>query len=314
MTTSAAPALDATAAAARLAALPRLGVGVLYNPSLHAFVHEHVDELDYLAVIPDRAWVDEGPAAAVRFVESESQVAQLDRAAERLTVVGHSVGLSIGSADPLDTGHVEQVARWQERYRMPWHSDHLSFIRLPGVDAHTELSAGMALAVPYDREVLEMMAERVERVQSRIPVPFLLENNVYYVDLPEQEMTEPEFLNALTARTGCGLLLDVHNVVVNATNHGFDPRAFIFALDLPSVVELHIAGGSELAGLYTDSHAGPVAQAVWELLPEVVAACPNLCAVTFEFHEGWFPMMGAEGVIRELRTAREIWHRQRRAA
>ncbi|HEX6748350.1 MAG TPA: DUF692 domain-containing protein [Longimicrobium sp.] len=307
-------ASDPIAARRRLAALPRLGVGVLYNPSLQAFVADHAAELDYLATIPDRAWSDEGPSAPARFVESESQMEILDRAAQALTIVGHSVGLSIGSADPLDTGHVEQLARWQQRYRMPWHSDHLSFIRLPGVDAHTELSASMALAVPYDREVLEMMIERVEYVQSRIPVPFLLENNVYYVDLPEQEMTEPEFLNALTARTGCGLLLDVHNVVVNSTNHGFDPRAFIFALDLSAVVELHIAGGSELAGLYTDSHAGPVAQAVWELLPDVVEACPNLCAVTFEFHEGWYPAMGAEGVIRELCTAREVWRRHRRAA
>jgi hypothetical protein len=298
-------------AAERLAALPRLGVSVLYNPSLREFVRDHADALDYLAVIPDRAWQDEGAAAPVRFVESDGQVEILARAADRLTLVGHSVGLSIGSADPLDTGHVEQVARWQERFCMPWHSDHLSFIRLPGVDAHTELSASMALAVPYDHEVLEMLVERVDYVQSHIPVPFLLENNVYYVDLPEQEMTEPEFLNALAQRTGCGLLLDVHNVVVNATNHGFDPRGFIHALDLERVVELHIAGGSELAGLYTDSHAGPVAGTVWELLPEVVEGCPNLCAITFEFHEGWYPAMGPEGVLRELRTARDVWDRHR---
>ncbi len=296
-------------AAGRLARLPRLGVGVLYNPSLREFVRDHAEALDYLAVIPDRAWQDEGPSAPLRYIEDERQMEPLDRAAERLAIVGHSVGLSIGSADPLDTGHVEQLARWQARYRMPWHSDHLSFVRLPGVDAHTELSPGMALPVPYDREVLEMLVERVDAVQARIPVPFLLENNVYYVDLPEQEMTEPEFLNALAARTGCGLLLDVHNVVVNATNHGFDAREFIFALDLERVVELHIAGGSELEGMYTDSHAGPVAERVWELLPEVVEACPNLCAITFEFHEGWFPMMGAEGVLRELRTAREVWDR-----
>jgi uncharacterized protein (UPF0276 family) len=204
---------------------------------------------------------------------------------------------------------VEQVARWQARYRMPWHSDHLSFIRMPGVDAHTPLSAGLPIAVPYDAEVLDMLAERVEYVQRRIPAPFLLENNVYYVDLPEQEMTEPEFLNALVHRTGGGLLLDVHNVVVNATNHGFDAREFIFALDLAHVVELHIAGGSELAGLYTDSHAGPVAEPVWELLDDVVAGCPNLCGITFEFDESWYPVMKAGGVREELRLARRVWER-----
>lgn len=300
--------------AARLSALPKLGVGVLFNPSLTGFVREHADALDYLAVIPDRFWSDEGPAAAERYDELERMVELLDEVAGRLTIVGHSVGLSIGSAEWFDTRHVEQVARWQERYRMPWHSDHLSFIRMPGVDAHTPLSAGLPMPVPYDREVLEMMAERVDAVQGRIPVPFLLENNVYYVDLPEQEMTEPEFLNALMERTGGGLLLDVHNVVVNATNHGFDPRDFIFALDLSRVVELHIAGGSDLAGLYTDSHAGPVADRVWELLDDVVVACPNLCAVTFEFEESWYPHMGAEGVLTELRRARAVWDRHHPAA
>lgn len=303
--------LSPAAGAERLAALPRLGVGVLYNPSLRRFIVEHADDLDYLAIIPDRAWSDEGVGASVRFEESAAQRALLDGAAEKLTIVGHSVGLSIGSADPLDTGHIEQMAKWQARYAMPWHSDHLSFIRLPGVDAHTELSAAMALAVPYDREVLDMLVERVDSVQARIPVPFLLENNVYYVDLPEQDMTEPEFLNELSHRTGCGLLLDVHNVVVNATNHGFDAGDLIHSLDLTRVVELHVAGGSELAGLYTDSHAGPVAQKVWDLLPGVVAACPNLCAVTFEFHEGWYETMGAEGVLREVRMARDVWEHNR---
>ncbi|HEU4561415.1 MAG TPA: DUF692 domain-containing protein [Longimicrobium sp.] len=297
-----------------LEALPKLGVGVLFNPSLTAFVRDHADTLDYLAIIPDRFWSDEGSAAAERYDEVEGMVELLDDVARQLPIVGHSVGLSIGSAELFDRQHVEQIARWREHYRMPWHSDHLSFIRMPGIDAHSPLSAGLPLPVPYDRDVLELLAERVEQVQERIPAPFLLENNVYYVDLPEQEMTEPEFLNALTARTGCGLLLDVHNVVVNATNHGFDPRDFIFALDLTRVVELHIAGGSESEGFYTDSHAGPVNARVWELLDDVIAACPNLCGVTFEFDESWYPHMGADGVKAELARARAAWNRHHRGA
>ncbi|HYH83372.1 MAG TPA: DUF692 family protein [Longimicrobium sp.] len=301
--------LRQSAGADALAALPKLGAGVLYNPSLEGFVSSHLDTLDYLAIIPDRFWSDE-PDEARRYDELEPAVDLLDRvAAARIPIVGHSVGLSIGSAEMFDTGHVEQLARWQARYAWPWHSEHLSFVRLPGADAHTPVAAGLALPVPYDHDVLEMIAARVEHVQARIPVPFLLENNVYYVDLPEQEMTEPEFLNALTARTGCGILLDVHNVVVNAVNHGFDARDFVFALDLSRVVELHIAGGSEMAGMYTDSHSGPVAQAVWELLDEVVAAAPNLAAITFEFGETWYPAMRDEGVNEELRRARAAWDR-----
>ena len=301
--------LHEPAAHHRLAALPRLGVGVLFNPSLTSFAREHRDAMDYMAIIPDRYWLDEGPGDPRRFEDLEGFTSTFEHVGERIPLVGHSVGMSIGSAEWFDEAHVDALARWRERFDMPWHSDHLSFIRMPGVDAHTPLSAGLAVPVPYDREVLELVAERMELVQRKIPVPFLLENNVYYVDLPEQEMTEPEFMNALMHRTGGGILLDVHNVVVNATNHGFDAREFIFALDLRHVVELHIAGGSEVAGMYADSHAGPVAESVWELLDDVVANTPNLCGITFEFEETYFPRLGNEGVLGELRRARAVWDR-----
>lgn len=296
--------------AAELESLPRLGVGVLYVPSLPAFLREHVDALDYLAIVPDRFWADHDGTAGPRYAENARMVELLDWVAERKPIVGHSVGLSIGSAEFYDDEHVRQVARWQTRYAFPWHSDHLSFNRVPGHDAHTDF-AGLALAVPYDRDVLEMVAERVQRVRAAVPVPFLLENNVYYVDLPEQEMSEPEFLNALSARSGCGLLLDVHNVHVNAVNHGFSAEAFIDALDLSRVVEVHIAGGSDMGGMYTDSHSGPVAGPVWDLLDHVVERAPNLCGITFEFEDGYLPALGGgSGVLRELERARQAWNRR----
>jgi hypothetical protein len=297
--------------ALRLADVPRLGVGVLYNSSLAGFVRSpDLELLDYLAVIPDRFWKDRGPGHPDRFVEIGAWMAVLEHAAERLPLVSHSVGMSIGSAEWFDAEHLEQLARWQERFGFPWHSDHLSFARVAGEDAHT-VAAGMACPIPYDREVLDMMAERVDLVRRTVSAPFLLENNVYYVDLPEQEMTEPEFLNRLAERTGCGLLLDVHNVYVNSVNHGFDPAAFIDALELDRVVEVHIAGGSEMMGMYTDSHAGPCPEPVWALLDRVVAGAPNLCGITFEFGETYFPLLGTEGVREQLRLARAAWDRRR---
>jgi hypothetical protein len=129
------------------------------------------------------------------------------------------------------------------------------------------------------------------------------------VDIPEQDMTEQEFLNGLTRLTNCGLLLDVHNVYVNARNHGFDAAAFIEQLDLSRVVEVHIAGGSELAGMYTDSHAGPCPEPVWDLLEQVASSASNLCAITFEFHESYYPLLEISGIRAELRRARSVWDR-----
>jgi uncharacterized protein len=291
-----------------LAGVPKLGVGVLYNAALPEFLSTSLESLDYVEVIPDAFWTDSGAGSEPRYAELESWIDVLDWLAVRRPVIAHNIGFSLGSADSFDFEHVERIADWQERYRFPWHSDHLSFVRISGPEGH-EHNAGLAVPVPYDQELLDLISERIEHIQRTVPIPFLIENNVYFVDIPEQEMSEPEFLNRLTARTGCGLLLDLHNLYANSRNHGFDPWDFLNELDLSRVVEIHIAGGSELAGMYTDSHAGPCPEPVWELLSGVVPRVPRLSAITFEFHDSYYPLLGVDGIRGQLERAREIWGR-----
>jgi uncharacterized protein len=286
--------------------LPALGVGLLYNPSLPDFLREHPTAYDYVAVIPDMFWSDMGSGARPRFVPLEGWVEILDWLASRKPVVAHNLGFSLGSADLFDEAYAANIAAWQRQYRFCWHSDHLSFVRVRGPFAHEE-NAGLAVPVPYDYELLELFIERVRQVQQAVDAPFLIENNVSFVVFPEQELSEPEFLNQLSAATGCGLLLDLHNLYTNARNHRFDPYAFLDQLDLAQVGEVHIAGGSELAGMYTDSHAGPCPEPVWQLLEHVVPRAENLAAVTFEFHDSYFPLLGDVGVLEQLARARAIW-------
>lgn len=289
-----------------LAALPRLGVGLSFQGTLKDYVLGNLDDFDFLEIIPDTFWTDHGPEAEPRFEERSDGAAFLARVAGRRPIVGHSIGLSIGSAERFDRGHVEQIARWQGRHRFPWHSDHLSFNRLEHPSGHA-MDVGFTMPVPYDEEVLDMIASRVEHVQSRVPVPFLLENNVYYFKIPAQEMTEAEFLNRLTARTGCGLLLDLHNVHVNATNHGFDPWELLGELDLTRVVEMHLGGGLTMDGMYLDAHSGPCPDEVWAMLREAAPRAPNLRGVVFEVFGNYFPgKVGPEVIRGELAKAREI--------
>jgi uncharacterized protein (UPF0276 family) len=251
-------------------------------------------------------WTDRGPGHDPRYVESESWLEVLDPLSERCTVIAHNISLSLGTADSFDTAYVAQLADWQRRYRYPWHSDHLSFVKVHASGGE-DYNAGLALPIPYDEEVLDLVAERIAYVQRALPIPFIVENNVSYVDIPGQDMSEPEFLNALMQRTGCGLLLDIHNVYVNARNHGFDAAEFIAALDLSRVVEIHIAGGNEVAGVYRDSHAGPCPDAVWELLRFAVPRTPLLRAITFEFHDSYYPMLKHDGIAEQLARARQTW-------
>lgn len=303
VTSTAAP--SPVLAADRLAALPRLGVGLSFQGALRDFSLERLDAYDFLEITPDTLWLDRGAAieGPDRYEENPDNTGFLAEVRQKKPVVCHSIGLSIGSAERFDRGHVEQVARWHERYGFAWHSDHLSFNRFEHASGPT-IDMGVTLPVPYDEEVLDMIAGRVAAVQARIDVPFLLENNVYYFNVPEQDMTEAEFLNRLTARTGCGLLLDLHNVYTNSRNHGFDPWDFIGELDLTRVAEIHLGGGMVLGGVYVDAHSGPTPPEVWKLLAEVLPRTPNLCGVVFEVFGTYFPELGFEGLIQELSTLR----------
>ncbi len=288
-----------------LAGLPWLGVGLLYNTSLHRFMETDLDSLDFVAIMPDIFRTDRGLRADPRFLPLETIPHVLDRFAAKRPVIAHSVGLSIGTAAFFDTEYIEEIGRWQARYGFPWHSEHLSFFRLPGANGG-ERHTALALPVPYDREVLNLLVERVRAIRRTVSVPFLLENNVYFTDVPEQEMTEPEFLNALTAEAGCGLLLDLHNLYANARNHGIDSEAFLYQLDLSRVVEVHVAGGNDMDGIYTDSHCGPCPEEVWAMLRVVVPRAPNLRAVTFEFDDDYYSELGPAGVCAHLDRARAV--------
>jgi len=158
-----------------------------------------------------------------------------------------------------------------ERLRAPAYSEHLAFTRVPG----RETAALMPL--PKTEAVAEQIIAKVRTVQSRVPFPFLLENITYVFEWPDSKMSDAEFLNLICRETGAGLLLDVENVYLNATNHGFDPHSFIDALDPGLVREMHMAGGVAISDaslakpLLADSHSHPVPEAALDLLEYALA-------------------------------------------
>ncbi len=286
-----------------------LGVGIMFNPALPDYLLTDIDTIDYLEIIPDTFWTDRGPPARPRFDEIAPYVEVLDRAAEHVPIVAHHLGLSVGTEEPADPAYVRQLADWQQRYQFPWHSDHLAVARVPGSNRREH--AGVAIPVPFDEDMLEVMVARVAEVRAAISIPFLVENSVYFLEIPEQDYTEAGFLNELSRRSGCGLLLDLHNLYANARNHRFEAVEFLAEFDLDAVVEIHIAGGSEFAGMWTDSHSGPCQEEVFELLDWVLPKLPQLRGVTFEFHHSYFPVLGNDGIAGQLARARDLWQRHR---
>jgi len=286
------------------------GIGIIYNTALDPYFDQYPSSIDYIVLTPDILLQDKGPGTPDRFVQPPEKWAVIRDLARRWPVIGHHVGFSLGTAEYFDDEYLGNVVQLHREFSFCWHSDHLSYSKLTDTGV-PEYSTCLALPVPYDEESLQMITEKINRIKERVGIPFLVENNVYFTEIPDEELTEAAFLRQLCARAGCGFLLDLHNVYVNASNFGFEARSFIDALDLDTVQEIHIAGGNEIGGIYLDSHSGACPQAVWELLDYVLPRCPRLRGVTYEIDESYIAGVGYAGVAGELARARELWNKHK---
>ncbi len=161
---------------------------------------------------------------------------RLEAIRERYPLSLHGVGLSIGSPGPLDRAHLARLAALAERYQPAIVSEHLAW------STHEGAFLNDLLPLPYTEETLERVCEHIDIVQTALKRTLLLENPSTYVAFAETTMGETEFLAEIVRRTGCGLLLDVNNVFVSATNHGRDPRQYLAGFPLAAVGEIHLAG------------------------------------------------------------------------
>ena len=188
---------------------------------------------------------------------------------ERYPLSLHGVGLSIGGLAAPDEQHLQRLAQLIERYQPQSFSEHLAW------SSHDQVFFNDLLPLAYDSATLARVCEHIDRVQSRLQRPMLLENPATYVEFAHSSMDEAQFISAVVARTGCGLLLDVNNVYVSCINHQRDALAYINALPLAAVGQIHLAGFSEEqdgqgARLLIDSHGAPVDGAVWALYTQVL--------------------------------------------
>ena len=189
----------------------------------------------------------------------------------------HGVGMSLGSPDPPPRDHLDRFKALIERFEPFAVSEHLSWSRI-GDRFFADL-----LPVPMTREALDVTAANVACAQDRLGRRLLVENPSTYLRFGHEEIPEPEFLTELSRRTGCGLLLDVNNLFVCASNHEFDPLAWLDAFALDAVEEIHLAGHAvdDADGwpLRVDDHGSPVIEEVWTLYREVIrrrGAVPTL--------------------------------------
>jgi uncharacterized protein (UPF0276 family) len=295
---------------AELSTTTAIGVGVVYSGALAEVLVDSadvVDVVDVVSVIPETLWHERRQAPRYEWIPAAVRL--FDEVAATHPVVFHGIGLSLGSAGPLDVHHVHQLSRAARRYQPRFVSEHLAAFRV----GHGRLAAhaGVGLPIAFDSDTLREMAPKVAATSRILDRRLLLENSAIYVEVPYSEWTEAGMLNRLCDATGCGVLLDLHNLHVCELDLGWSADDYLAELDLANVVEIHVAGGEHIGRWYTDAHSGACPQRVWDLLAQVVDAAPNLALVTFELHESRYESLGRAELVRQLSMIRSVVSRRR---
>ena len=279
-------------------------VGLLYNPAVPGVLDAAGELVDFVEIVPDRLWYDFGASTPDRFSHVHEAISTLRRHTEQRAIMGHGIGLSLPSAMPLDEALLDEVVASHRHLGYRWYSEHLSMFLTPDSSV-PDAQAGMGLPMVHDEETLAIVAGKVRQLQDALDLPLLLENGTIFSQVPEPDMTEPEFMNRLYAETGCRMLLDLHNLYANTLNLGWNADDYVGAINPKIVIEIHLAGGDWLRSHYTDSHSRRTPEPVWEWLRTWGPRFPNLAAITFEYHESYHKRIGLRGVIDEL----EMMHR-----
>ncbi|HEY2532501.1 MAG TPA: DUF692 domain-containing protein [Xanthobacteraceae bacterium] len=203
--------------------------------------------VDFVEVISENFMVDGGRPLHI-----------LKRVRERHPIALHGVSMSLGSVDGLRDDYLRRLRSLAKLIDPIFISDHLSWSRFEHFNSHD------LLPLPYTKEALDVVSANIQHAQDTLGRTMLIENPSSYVSFPG-DMTEWEFLDAICSRTGCGLLLDVNNVYVSASNHGFDAQAYLSGIPAARVGQIHLAGHSRGRDLLIDTHDKPVPDPVWSL-------------------------------------------------
>jgi uncharacterized protein len=217
---------------------------------------------DILGTLPDIGWFEVHPENYMGAGGPPHHY--LERVRERYPLSLHGVGLSIGGAAPLNAAHLKRLKALVNRYEPGLVSEHVAW------STHEEYFLNDLLPLPYTEETLAHVSRHVCEVQDTLKRRILMENPSTYVQFSASDMDEVTFLGELARRTGCGLLLDVNNVYVSATNLNFDAASYIAAFPMQHLGEIHLAGHASFkddtgAPLLIDAHDRNVADAVWAL-------------------------------------------------
>ncbi len=262
--------------------LPK-SAGVGYKPQHFAQILEDPGAVRWLEIHAENYMGDGG-----------RPLAQLRRLAEQFPISVHGVGLSIGGESPLDPDHLARLKHLVSWLNPASFSEHLAW------STHDSHFYNDLLPLPYTTDTLTRVCSHIDQLQTTVGRKMLLENPSSYLAFDESTWSEPDFMGEIARRTGCGLLLDVNNVFVSASNLDFSPQGYIDAFALDSVGEIHLGGhdtdqDDHGKPLLIDSHGREVADPVWALLDyTLLQSGPKPVLIEWDNDVPDWPVLAAE--------------------
>jgi len=236
-----------SARSARLG-VPDLGVGVGLRVPHYAQIQSQRPPVDFFEIISENFMVEGGKPRD-----------HLARVLESYRVVPHGVSLGIAGPEPLDWEYLKRLKRLLSQVKPPWVSDHFCWCGAGGAHLHD------LLPIPFTKQAVTRVVERARAVQDFLELRFALENTASYLCFESSTLSEWEFISEVAERANVGLLFDVNNAYVSAYNHGFDPYEFVEHVPHDRVVQIHLAGHTNLGAYIIDTHRGTVQDPVWDL-------------------------------------------------
>ncbi|MCX2681212.1 DUF692 family protein [Galbibacter sp. EGI 63066] len=284
----------------QLECLPELGVGIIYSPSIEEIT------------MPD---------GLIDTIEIEPQTLCTRDKNDRLNVpqaifekinelpynkLTHSIGAPVGGSLKPSKEQIALINYCSSLFKSPWVTEHLSF------NATSSFQTGFFLPPCQTQDGLKTVIENVKLLQDSINAPIAIETGVNYLKPNEKEIEDGLFVSEICKETNCGILLDIHNLFANQLNGRQSIQEFIEQIPKENVIEIHIAGGTELNALWLDSHSGPIDERLLSITKEVLPEFSNLKAITYEIFDSYVPVVGDATIIKELEKVRTLWENRKK--
>lgn len=283
-----------------------ISIGTTYEGGRPEFLEKLLPIVDFLELSPDALATSYKGVARI----NPDKLTELRQIAGKTHFLVHGVGLSIGSFEGFSQNYLRLLDELYESIPLKWHSEHLAYMIVDGVNL------GTMITLPRTDETLDMICRRVDLIQARYKIPFLLENVVSLIPEYYSDYSHAAFLNKICDKTGSGLILDIYNLECDAYNHGLDIHSFLEELNCNHIKEFHLASGYMDSGFMTDIHAGLTSESTIELAQHVIKTYQpeNLEAITYELLDEFVERVGQEAIIDELEKLKIIFYEKSFAA